>query len=96
MLPWGESATLSEELTRESAHGGVPRLLLAVQVDYHDDGDDDDAHRGVPTLFLVVHVAMVVVVIVMVMQIRMIMVTLPVPTKVFRGFCLSSMLRWWW
>jgi len=31
MLPWGESTTLSEELIRESAHGGVPRLLLAVQ-----------------------------------------------------------------
>ena len=32
MLPWGENTTLSEELTRESAHGGVPRVLLAVQV----------------------------------------------------------------
>ena len=37
MLPWGESTTLSEELIRESAHGAVPRLLLAVQVD--NDGD---------------------------------------------------------
>ena len=66
MLPWGESATLSEELTRESAHGGVPRLLLAVQVDNHGDGgadgdedDDDDAgHKGVPGGLLAVHVAM--------------------------------------
>ena len=58
MLPWGESVTLSEELTRESAHGGVPRLLLAVQVDKHGDGgadggadgdeDDDAVHKGVP------------------------------------------------
>ena len=32
MLPWGENTTLSEELTRESASRGVPRILLAVQV----------------------------------------------------------------
>ena len=31
-MPWDESVTLSEEMTREFAHGGVPRLLLAVQV----------------------------------------------------------------
>jgi len=33
MLPWGEGATLSEELTLEAlgSHGGVPRILLAIQ-----------------------------------------------------------------
>ena len=39
MLPWGEGATLSEELTLEAlgSHGGVPRILLAIQV--FDQGD---------------------------------------------------------
>ena len=40
MLPWGEGATLSEELTLEAlgSHGGVPRILLAIQVFDEEDG----------------------------------------------------------
>ena len=40
MLPWGEGATLSEELTLEAlgSHGGVPRILLAIQVFDQEDG----------------------------------------------------------
>ena len=40
MLPWGEGATLSEELTLEAlgSHGGVPRILLAIQVVDEEDG----------------------------------------------------------
>ena len=39
MLPWGEGATLSEELTLEAlgSHGGVPRILLAIQVVDEED-----------------------------------------------------------
>ena len=39
MLPWGEGATLSEELTLEAlgSHGGVPRILLAIQVFDQED-----------------------------------------------------------
>ena len=39
MLPWGEGATLSDELTLEAlgSHGGVPRILLAIQVVDEED-----------------------------------------------------------